>query len=961
MHLWVGAVGGKRAFYKKNGQNGQKSHRFILGISIILRHKRKLIINHITSSMKKSFSVLSLGLLLGMTAISCNSDDLLDSSNLKEIKLISNIQLTHETRGANLNEQATDIAAGQQIGVTITGAKTAHTNVAWTADGVGQLSNTGDPIYYGNGTAVISAYHPYNSAWDGFTTGAALDFSVATDQTGAGYKNSDLLYASTSSPSTDLAVNLTFSHILSKISVVLTASDETDLSTAVISIANTATKAVFQNGVATSTGEDIADIKAGVGAQATAIIVPQTVASGTKIIKIAYEGNTYTFTLPTDKTFKAGNSYTYNLAFSAKNSELFLKNAVVNAWNNNEIDGAIDSGDEGAENPGEGVTLLIPGPDFNTAIQEMVNTYNGNVCNGLSFKTGAVQLPSTTYTIVSTDDSEIKAYACLTNEGTVEVCSSAATFMANPNASYMFSSNKFKNYNFDVNLKHLDTSNVTNMDYMFYYTRQETIELNSLNTSNVSSMQHTFERANFKTIDITGWDMSNVLSTNYMFASTSNEQEGSMINLENLDISKAKSMDYMFQGCGARTLILDNVNASSATVMRSFFQNARARNISLHNFDTRNAEDMDGFFREISNMTTIDLSTFNTQNATALSHMFCGSSFTSLDLSHFKTASAVTMFHMFIGCSKLKSINLSGWDTRSLQVAWNMFNGCSALETLDVSSFRTPLLNNMDGMFCGLTSLSSLDISSFDLTNATKMNYTFAGCTNLKSIRLPVSASNKISEFSQTFSGCEKLTSFNIEDLNMNEARNLSETFKNCSSITTLNLGHVNTSHATTMNNMFSGCSALENLNIANFVTSNVTDFSSMFQGCFSLRSLDVSSFRTTKAINMNSMFKGCTLLSSLDVSSFDTSSANNMTSMFQGCSKLESLNLGLNFKFSSFNFDFYLTNMLYLVGSELPDNQTCCISCSDATQSKLMTVDNNNFITNYDPQRISWNILSQN
>ena len=65
-------------------------------------------------------------------------------------------------------------------------------------------------------------------------------------------------------------------------------------------------------------------------------------------------------------------------------------------------------------------------------------------------------------------------------------------------------------------------------------------------------------------------------------------------------------------------------------------------------------------FYECSSLTSINLSNFNTQNVTNMSHMFCDCySLTNLDLSNFNTQHVTNMSHMFSGCSSLTNLNLS--------------------------------------------------------------------------------------------------------------------------------------------------------------------------------------------------------------------------------------------------------------------------------------------------------------
>ena len=263
-----------------------------------------------------------------------------------EVKLASII--TPPSRGTNLNQQSTQIAANQQVGVTVTGAKTAHNNVAWKVGANGAMTNTGSTLYYGTGQATIKAYHPYNQEW----SGQSATFSVAKDQsTDAGYLGSDLLWATATSAETTEAVVLNFTHKLAKINVTLTSSDFSDLSGATISICGTNLNTGFnpQTGALAAATANKANIKAGVTTAnaytAAAIIVPQTVGAATELVKVTYGGKTYAYPLPAAKTFESGKSYSYTLDIKEKLVVLTLVASKITNWQNENLTGSLEEVD----------------------------------------------------------------------------------------------------------------------------------------------------------------------------------------------------------------------------------------------------------------------------------------------------------------------------------------------------------------------------------------------------------------------------------------------------------------------------------------------------------------------------------------------------------------------------------------------------------------------------------------
>ena len=260
----------------------------------------------------KAFKMIGLalmGTLTGASFSACTGENEEVFGQDTEIRLTSEIT---PSRVTSLDYQSTQIVAEQQVGVTITNAKAAHNNVAWTAGADGALTNTGSPLYYTNKTAIITAYHPYNNDWK---AASSYLFSVNTDQSiEANYRNSDLLWATASSNKTANAVPLTFTHKLAKINVTLQSTDISNLNGATISICGTniATNFNPSTGDLSAATANVQEIKAGVtttaAKTASAIIVPQTVAAGTPFIKVTLGEKIFYHKLSVEKTFASGKS-----------------------------------------------------------------------------------------------------------------------------------------------------------------------------------------------------------------------------------------------------------------------------------------------------------------------------------------------------------------------------------------------------------------------------------------------------------------------------------------------------------------------------------------------------------------------------------------------------------------------------------------------------------------------------
>ena len=301
--------------------------------------------------------------------------------------------------------------------------------------------------------------------------------------------------------------------------------------------------------------------------------------------------------------------------------------------------------------------------------------------------------------------------------------------------------------------------------------------------------------------------------------------------------------------------------------MFSFMRNLTTLNLS--NFDTSNVTNMRSMFSSMYNLTTLDLSNFDTSKVTDMNSMFSDmSKLTSLNLPNFDTSQVTNMSGMFSGMSKLTSLNLPNFDTSNVTNMQYMFFNMPSLTTLDLSSFDTSQVTNMSGMFLGMSKLTSLNLPNFDTSNV----------TNMKSM----------------FHNMSSLTTLNLSNFNTSKVTNMDSMFSHMSSLTTLNLSNFNTSQVTDMKSMFLGTSNLTSLNLSNFDTSQVTDMSSMFYGIYNLAILDLSSFNTSKVTDMRRMF----YLYDMDISKdklekiyvnndFNTAKLTNFSEMFKNRKKL--------------------------------------------------------------------------
>ena len=308
--------------------------------------------------------------------------------------------------------------------------------------------------------------------------------------------------------------------------------------------------------------------------------------------------------------------------------------------------------------------------------------------------------------------------------------------------------------------------------------------------------------------------------------------------------------------------------------------------------------DMSYMFCNCTQLTSLDVSRFNTSNVTDMCGMFMGcSGVTNLDVSEFNTSNVTNLRYMFSGCSGLTKLNISNFGTSNVTDMRGMFNDCSTLTDLDVSKFNTSNVTDMSGMFNGCSSLANLDVSGFNTSNVTDMNSMFFDCQGLTNIDVSKFNTSKVTYMNSMFFNCQGLTNIDVSEFNTSKVIDMSNMFSKCGNLTTIDVSNFSTSKVKDMNSMFLDCRGLTNIDVSGFNTSKVIDMSMMFLNCQSLTNLDVSDFDTSNVENIVGMFYECSGLINLDVSNFDTSKVTDMSMMFSRCTNLKSLQLSNKFK----------------------------------------------------------------
>ena len=268
------------------------------------------------------------------------------------------------------------------------------------------------------------------------------------------------------------------------------------------------------------------------------------------------------------------------------------------------------------------------------------------------------------------------------------------------------------------------------------------------------------------------------------------------------------------------------------------------------------------------------------------------SSLTTLDLSDFDTSQVMNMDSIFRGMINLTTIDLSNFDTSKVEDMSSMFFDVRNLTTLDLSNFNTSKVMYMNLMFSDMHNLTTLNLSNFDTSKVTDMHDMFSNIKNLTALNLSNFNTSRVTDMGFMFYGMSSLTSLNLSNFNTGNVTDMSFMFAQTHKLKTLNLGHLNTSRVTTMEKMFSNMWALESLDVSSFDTSNVTNMAHMFGGLAKITTLNLNNFNTSKVTDMSNMFNSMLIIENLSLPSFDTRSVTTMNGMFGGMEGLKNLNI---------------------------------------------------------------------
>ena len=395
----------------------------------------------------------------------------------------------------------------------------------------------------------------------------------------------------------------------------------------------------------------------------------------------------------------------------------------------------------------------------------------------------------------------------------------------------------------------LDTSNVRNFSYMFYYFEKiRTLDLSSFNTSFATNLSNMFFGCyELISLNISTWDTRKVTTTRSMF-------------------SYCRKLEYV-NG-------LDDIDTSNVTDMSYMFQDAKVTN--FQNLNTSKLEDMSYMFLGYKNESFV-FPPFDLSNVTNFLCCFAGGpsggTIKFMDLSNFNYPDGAKLEY-FIYSEVLETLILPKGFGRSITDFSSMFQSMSRLKSI-------------------------INVENMDVSDAEDFSFMFYGCPYLKEIDVSNWDVSKVTSFDH-FAAHSGLKRKGIEKWNVSSAINMNAMFHNCGE-EELDLSNWDVSKVQFFCQMFENSPNLKRVKgLEKWDTSSGLGFDEMFGRCYKLEEVDLSSFDTTKAKNgVSASGNGHTTIT--------------MYNMFKDCHNLKKVILGSKFSINGDGTNTAAANKLVL------------------------------------------------
>ena len=234
------------------------------------------------------------------------------------------------------------------------------------------------------------------------------------------------------------------------------------------------------------------------------------------------------------------------------------------------------------------------------------------------------------------------------------------------------------------------------------------------------------------TITIKGKGEQQILSDEYV--NYANILSGIIINNKPFQVYNDKYVNIQENDNNINNITLV-WNEPLNNISGMFFNLSNITRIEFSNFDTSEIINMSYLFYECTSLeylelnylTSLNIDNFDTSSVTNMLGMFENSGMTSLNLSKFDTSKVISMWCMFSEDHSLIFLNLINFNTSSAEYMDCMFRNCYSLISLNINSFNTSLVKNMYELFHNCKSLISLNLQKFNIKEDVNTEKMFTG------------------------------------------------------------------------------------------------------------------------------------------------------------------------------------------------------------------------------------------
>lgn len=248
---------------------------------------------------------------------------------------------------------------------------------------------------------------------------------------------------------------------------------------------------------------------------------------------------------------------------------------------------------------------------------------------------------------------------------------------------------------------------------------------------------------------------------------------------------------------------------------------------------------------------------------------------------------ATSLQGLFAILSNVISLDLSNYNTENIYDMTAMFYGCSSLKQLEINFLNVSKIKYMSSIFEECSSLSKLDLSKWVLTNLKEFKKAFMNCTKLKELSLPLIKSPDLKVLDRCFKNCSSLVEIDLSDWVVDNIIWANEMFYECISLEKVNLSTWTIPKCRSIVSMFYGCENLKYLDISNLCPGDLVDINYLFYNCRKIKELDLSKWRFTDVGSLDWVFENCTSLEKLNLDYLDVSKVYSFTDTFLNCHNL--------------------------------------------------------------------------